>query len=163
VQHLISVARADGIPVLLNAAPAQVLPPALLQGLDHLVVNATEAATLLGRDEDTISEDRHGVTLAFRQMGVKNVILTLGPRGASYRTSDDYGDVEPKPIPPEKVVDTTAAGDTWIASYALDCIYNRPIKDRILRANHAASKTIQKEGAQTSIPFLSDLDIRPGD
>ncbi|KAH8163288.1 hypothetical protein CIB48_g4960 [Xylaria polymorpha] len=133
-------ARDASVPVLLNPAPAQPLPDDAYAGLAHLVVNETEAAVLGG-----------------------NVIVTLGGRGVFYMTAAGAksGLV---PALKAKVVDTTAAGDTFVGQYALDVVGAGSrsgaafdIEAAVHKANRAAAKTVEKLGAQDSIPWRDEL------
>jgi ribokinase len=68
-------ARRKGVETILNPAPAISLPEEAYQGLDHLMVNETEAATLSGIQNPT---DWNEVAAVFISRGVRNVIITLG-------------------------------------------------------------------------------------
>ncbi|KAL4728090.1 putative ribokinase [Fusarium chlamydosporum] len=113
-------AKSAGTPVLLNPAPAQILPTEIYQGLAHLILNETEAALLSNRDEsefESISVVEQAAS-DFLAKGVLNVVITLGGRGAYY--ANNTGVKGLIPAQKVKVVDTTAAGDTFIGSYAIE-------------------------------------------
>ncbi|WP_457336467.1 PfkB family carbohydrate kinase, partial [Rhizobacter sp. P5_C2] len=76
VTRAIAIAHAAGVPVLLNPAPAQALPAALLQQVDVLVPNESEAAVLLG--EALAPAD---AAARLRERGPATVIVTLGADG----------------------------------------------------------------------------------
>jgi ribokinase len=78
-QELTAQARAAGLPVWLNAAPAGELPAAALHGLDTLVVNRVEASALTALSEDSPPE----VLLAALQARVPEtrIVVTLGATG----------------------------------------------------------------------------------
>ncbi|KAF2967868.1 hypothetical protein GQX73_g5711 [Xylaria multiplex] len=156
-------ARDASVPVLLNPAPAQPLPDDAYAGLAHLVVNETEAAVLGGvSEEDLESESGLGsVSKKFLDLGVQNVIVTLGGRGVFYMAA---AGAKKGLVPAEraKVVDTTAAGDTFVGQYSLDVVGARSrggfdIEAAVLKANRAAAKTVEKLGAQDSIPWRDEL------
>ncbi|KAI1327134.1 Ribokinase-like protein [Xylariaceae sp. FL0255] len=156
-------ARTANVPVLLNPAPAQTLPPEAYQGLAHLVVNESEAATLAGvkgADLDTHS-GLESVGAIFLGRGVKNLIITLGGRGVFYFAD---GGATKGLVPAEKanVVDTTAAGDTFVGQYALEIVgagagVAFDIEAAVKKANRAAAKTVERMGAQDSIPWRDEL------
>ncbi|KAK8127614.1 ribokinase [Apiospora sp. TS-2023a] len=158
-------ARAAGVDVLFNPAPATAdLAEEAYEDLAYLLVNETEAATLGGVKETEI-EDEAGlaaVAQKFQTRGVKTVIITLGGRGVFYRSEDG---AQQGLIPAEKakVVDTTAAGDTFAGSYALEFVtakaQGKPfdIATAVRNANKAAAKTVEKLGAQDSIPWRDEL------
>ena len=81
VQRAAEVARAHGVTVILNPAPAQPLPPELLALVDVLVPNESETALLSGQPVGE-EEEAAAAAGALRRQGVETVILTLGARGA---------------------------------------------------------------------------------
>ena len=111
VRHAIGRARAAGVPVLLNPAPAQALPAALLADVDVLVPNETEAALLVGSDLDPTA-----AATRLRALGPATVLLTLGADGLQVDT-DGLAQRVPAPAT-GPVVDTTGAGDTFIGAFA---------------------------------------------
>lgn len=161
-------ARDAGVPALLNPAPAQPLPDDAYDGLAHLVVNETEAAVLGGVTEAADLDTEAGLEAVcgkFLRLGVRNVVVTLGGRGVFYASA---ASATKGLIPAEKadVVDTTAAGDTFVGQYALDVVSSGAgggddaafdIEAAVRRANRAAAKTVEKLGAQSSIPWRDEL------
>ncbi|KAF6820163.1 ribokinase [Colletotrichum sojae] len=156
-------ARSASVPVLLNPAPAQRLPDEAYDGLAHLVINETEAAILSGCQESDLDtpEGLKRVGEWFIAKKVQNVVITLGGRGVYYVTKD--GNAELIPAEKAKVVDTTAAGDTFVGSYCVAAVAAQAkgetlgISQAIRNANHAAAKTVERKGAQTSIPWRDEL------
>ncbi|KAI1418791.1 ribokinase [Xylaria sp. FL1777] len=156
-------ARDASVPVLLNPAPAQPLPDDAYAGLAHLVVNETEAAVLGGVSEADLESESglESVSRKFLGLGVQNVIVTLGGRGVFYMSA---AGAKKGLVPAEKakVVDTTAAGDTFVGQYALDVVgagsgSEFDIEAAVRKANRAAAKTVEKLGAQDSIPWRDEL------
>ncbi|KAI5868519.1 Ribokinase-like protein [Durotheca rogersii] len=143
-------ARAAAVPVLLNPAPAVPLPADAYAGLAHLVVNETEAAILGGLASESVLDDEAGleaVARDFLSRGVRNVIIAVAAKGLL-------------PAEKAKVVDTTAAGDTFVGRYALDVVASGPafdIVEAVKKANRAAAKTVERLGAQDSIPWRDEL------
>ncbi|KAM3468598.1 hypothetical protein MY5147_007780 [Beauveria neobassiana] len=160
VLQALSAAREAGVPVLLNPAPARELPREAYAGLAHLVVNETEAAILSGGKESDL-DDLEGlkrVGAVFLQKGVRNVIITLGGRGVYYATDD--GKSALVDALKANVVDTTAAGDTFVGSYALSVVNSANVFDidtAIRAANKASAITVSRRGAQVSIPWKDEL------
>lgn len=159
VLKVIETAKAMRVKVLLNPAPAVKLPDWVYDDLEHLVVNETEAAVLGGVEESVLdSEDgMEAVSRAFVEKGVRNVVITLGGRGVYYMSSSGAKGV----VPPQKakVVDTTAAGDTAVGQYALEAVQKGPfdIEAAVRKANRAGAKTVERLGAQDSIPYGDEL------
>lgn len=154
-------AKREGVPVLLNPAPAVPLPDEVFDGLAHLVVNETEAAILSGCKESDLDslEGLEKVGKVFMGKGVGKVIITLGGRGVYFITKS--GQQGLCPAEKAKVVDTTAAGDTFAGYYAVDVVSSGADFDcaaAIQRANRAAAKTVERKGAQDSIPWRDELN-----
>ncbi|KAK3324135.1 Ribokinase-like protein [Cercophora scortea] len=156
-------AKERGVNVLLNPAPAQTLPDEAYDGLAHLVVNETEAA-MLGGCEVSVLDDEAGlesVARGFVEKGVKNVIITLGGRGV-YFMSEGGGKKGLVPAEEAKVVDTTAAGDTFVGQYALEAVAVKEgeefdVERAVRKANRASARTVERAGAQDSIPWRDEL------
>jgi len=114
VQHAIALAHAAGVPVLLNPAPAQALPPALLAQVDVLVPNETEAAALIALASDA-PFDAAAAAARLRTLGPRTVIVTLGADGVQVAAA---GVDLHLAAPAVQAIDTTGAGDTFIGAYA---------------------------------------------
>lgn len=149
------IAHEAGVRTILNPAPGMdQIPVELLKLTDIITPNETEAETITSvKVIDEKAAQKAAVNL--REQGVGTVIITIGDKGAfySYQSKNEL-------IPAFKVkaVDTTAAGDTFIgamASVLLTDLSN--LKDAILFANKASSLTVQKYGAQPSIPYKKDI------
>ncbi|KAF2649150.1 ribokinase [Lophiostoma macrostomum CBS 122681] len=165
VLHNMKIAREKGVETIINPAPAIPLPEEAYHGLGHLIVNETEAAILSGIDNPTNWDD---VAAVFIQRGVKNVIITLGGEGVYYQTEKCYSQSKSGNLVPArkvKVVDTTAAGDTFVGAYSVAVSRWRSgsgsadfdLDAAISHANRAASLTVQKKGAQSSIPWVDEV------
>ncbi|KAG9202536.1 hypothetical protein G6514_004274 [Epicoccum nigrum] len=165
VLHNMKAARQKGVETIINPAPAIPLPAEAYEGLGHLIVNETEAAILSGIENPT-SWDK--VAAVFISRGVQNVIITLGGEGVFYQTAKRQAESKNGSIVPArkvKVVDTTAAGDTFAGAYTVAVAHWKAIAQgadfdldaAISHANRAASMTVQKEGAQSSIPWVDEV------
>ena len=162
VMQALRAAKEANVAVLLNPAPAQKLPLAAYQDLAHLVVNETEAALLSDCPESDLDDvaGLQRIGRLFIDRGVLNVIITLGGRGVFYVTKAGKSAL----LSAEKtqVVDTTAAGDTFVGSYALAAVTSPgeqfDIDSAIKAANRAAAKTVARKGAQVSIPWKTELE-----
>ncbi|KAF4587321.1 ribokinase [Ophiocordyceps camponoti-floridani] len=121
LETVLAAIRASTSPVLLNAAPApEPLPRDIYPHITHLIVNESEAATLATSNDGSLLSDEAGlrlVTQRFQDWGVANVVITLGERGVFYAAAG--GEAALIPAEEVDVVDTTAAGDTFVGAYAL--------------------------------------------
>lgn len=165
VLYNMKTARQKGVETIINPAPAIPLPEEAYQGLGHLIVNETEAAILSGIENPTSWDE---VAAIFIARGVKNVIITLGGEGVFYKTFKHQSENQAGRIVPArkvKVVDTTAAGDTFAGAYTVAVAHWKSMARgadfdldvAIAHANRAASMTVQKAGAQSSIPWADEV------
>lgn len=153
VMRAIQIAHAHGVKVLLNPAPAQALSDELLQLVDYLIVNETEASQLSGI---TVS-DRDSAQNASQKLllrGAGAVLLTMGEHGALITVASGSDFI---PAIAVEVVDTTAAGDTFVGALAVGLANGLSLLDASLEAQYTAALTVTKLGAQTSIPQRQEV------
>lgn len=120
VMQVLAAASKNGVETLLNAAPAHYLEKSSYKHIAHLLLNRNEAAMLSGREVDELTDLEAWGSAAeyFILLGVKNVVITLGKRGAYYAThKGEKGIVEA--VPNVKVVDTTGAGYVIFPSFLI--------------------------------------------
>jgi ribokinase len=153
VQYVAEVARSKGKKIILNPAPAQPLCAKLLENIDILTPNETEASMISGIPViDTVSAC--DAARAICNMGVQTVIITLGAKGALIY-SDEFRAV----IPTEKVeaIDTTAAGDVFNGALAVALSENKGMVEAVKFACQAASISVTRIGAQASAPYRHEI------
>ncbi|ARO06978.1 ribokinase [Lactiplantibacillus plantarum] len=150
------LAQAAGQKTILNPAPATTTVPAeLLATTDLIVPNETETETLTGvhiTDEQSMIQGAQKL----QALGVANVIITVGSKGAFWMRGAEHGFV---PAYKVEAVDTTAAGDTFIgalSSVLMPDFSNLAAAVRF--ANRASSIAVQKLGAQPSIPTKEAIE-----
>ncbi len=143
------LASKHGVPVILNPAPAQNLPRELLSLVDFLIPNESETALLTNLPTTSYAE----IDVAARkllQLGVEAVIMTLGERGSLLA---QQGKLTHFPaFRPDKVVDTTAAGDAFVGGFATAMAEGRSLAESVLWGNAAGSIAVTRLGAQPSLP-----------
>ena len=144
-------AHAKGVPVILNPAPAAKLPKELYRCLEWITPNETEAELLTGiKVADAKSAGK--ATEVFRKRGVRHVVITMGSKGVY---CGDCGMMFPaKNV---KAVDCVAAGDTFNGAFAVALAEGKSCKDAIAFAQKAAAISVTRAGAQSSIPFRSEV------
>ncbi|NXY99719.1 ribokinase [Streptomyces sp. BR123] len=142
-------ARAHGVRTVLTPAPAQPLPAELLASVDLLVPNEHEAAALTG-----LTDPRQAAAALLER--VPEVVVTLGAAGALYaaRGREPYA----VPAPRVRAVDSTAAGDTFAGALAVALGEGRPVREALAWAVTAASLSVQRPGAQDSMPVRAETD-----
>ena len=147
------LAAGRGLRVILNPAPAQALPAALFGHLFMIIPNESEAELLTGirvMDESTAEQ----AAQKFYQMGVANVVITLGAKGVYLSTP-----TEKKLIETERVtaVDTTAAGDCFNGALAVAIAEGQMLPAAVRFACWAAARSVTRTGAQASMPLRADV------
>jgi ribokinase len=166
VLQALRTAKATNTPVLMNPAPAAELPEEAYNGLAHLILNETEIA-LLAQVSEADLEDLSKVENAAAGMmarGVQNIVVTLGARGAYYACQNGQSGFVP--AMKVEVVDTTAAGDTFIGNYSVLVVEAASrsetfdIEAAVRSSIVASSITVSKSGAQVSIPWKDELESR---
>ncbi|XXQ69293.1 ribokinase [Neisseriaceae bacterium B1] len=147
-----------GIPVLLNPAPAQPdLELEKVKACEFIVPNETELSLLTGMPVDN-KEDIRNAAAALHQAGVKNVIVTLGSKGALWLSED--GTEKIFPSDQVKARDTTGAGDAFIGCFSHVYVKTGDIAQAIQTANHYAGDSVTRLGTQSSyhdrVAFVAD-------
>lgn len=149
-------ARTRGVSVWLNPAPAMRLSREQLRSIDVLILNETELARMTGQatmdgqvDMDALSE--------LVSAGVSEVIVTLGVRGCHYISKGPAN--FHIPAFPVHALDTTAAGDAFIGSYAAIATAGWTTQEALTFASAAAAITVTRRGAQASIPSREEVEV----
>lgn len=159
VEYVAEMANEKGIKVILNPAPARALSDKLLKNLYIIIPNKNEAEILSGIKVSDFASAKNAAKIISAK-GVDIVVITLGAQGALIKENDEYHFVEAFKV---DAVDTTAAGDTFCGSVCVGLAEGRSILDAVQLAARAAALTVTRMGAQTSIPFrseLSSLDVQ---
>lgn len=156
VREVFSRARTAGATTVLNPAPAAPCDQDLLDLVDYLVVNETEAAFFAGVETVT-GEPAHVVEHArkLQSTPARNVIVTLGAQGVLCLTGEEVIQV-----PGVKVaaIDTTGAGDCFVGGLVVALSEGRQLDAALQFANYAAALSVQHLGASASLPSRQAVD-----
>jgi ribokinase len=156
VAGALELARAEGVETILDPAPAQALPPAVLQRVDILTPNEGEALRLLGRPPARVSPaEAIEMAEALRRMGPKTVVIKLGGQGC---LAHDGLTARHVPSFPVEVKDTTAAGDTFNAGLAVALAEGAALEHALRFASASAAISVTRLGAQASAPTRGEVD-----
>jgi ribokinase len=168
VLHAAKRYKAKGATVILNPAPASQIPNGLLANVDILVLNESELTLLTGMPvRDAKSAERAAQEIL--KLGVKTVIVTLGSKGALVVTSAQVSHVDTFKV---DVVDSTAAGDAFIAGFAakllesnLESASSLAKQEQALALQNAVrygcacgALATTKFGAQPSLPTKEEVE-----
>jgi len=149
VTRAIELAKRHGVKVVLNPAPAQMLPTKLLTQVDYLVPNQTELAFLAG------VEGTDTAVSCLGSLGVTKLIVTLGDEGALVVEKNRETQLQSYPV---EVVDTTAAGDAFVGAFAVALTEGKVTLEAAAFGNAAGALTATRSGAQPSLPKRAELD-----
>ena len=153
VEFAVTVATNVGIPIILNPAPARLLPDELLRKITIITPNEKEAEMLTGIDvTDQASAEKAALILSGK--GIKTIIITMGSQGALIFHEEKFVIV---PAPKVSAVDTTAAGDVFNGALAVALLENRTIYEAVQFANQSAAISVTRLGAQASAPYRNEL------
>ncbi|MCU7497327.1 MAG: ribokinase [Ignavibacteria bacterium] len=153
VMETARISKKHGAVFILNPAPATRLPDELLRLTDYITPNEIELEMLSGIP---VSDAGSATTAAKRLIdkGVKNVVVTLGSKGALLVNRDRSEIFTAREV---DVVDSTAAGDAFNGALAFAISEGKTIDEAIRFANIVASYSVTKLGAQTSMPTMDEI------
>lgn len=145
-------AKEAGCCVLLNPAPAVLLPDELLSNIDILLPNEHEVKMLLPSRQTSLSHRQ--IAGRFFDFGGKALIVTLGERGAEIH---EPAGMQILPGIAADVVDTVGAGDCFCGALAAGLAFGDELAAAVRLANKAASLSVQRPGAISSLPLRVDV------
>lgn len=139
--------------IIIDPAPAMPLPDSLLSSVDYITPNEGELALLTGLPTGSYDQ----VIEASRQLtarGARAVLAKMGARGAAYiDVSADFA----SPGIKVAAVDTTAAGDSFNAGFAVALANDMPIREAMRFANCVGALSTQGAGAQQAMPAMAQV------
>jgi ribokinase len=153
IDYLIKNAKRRGMKVCMNVAPFD--PSALslpLELIDILVVNEIEGAGLA--DMRQTSDYKAILERLVTRYPASEILLTIGKQGCWYAFKDlrVHHDIYDTPV-----VDTTAAGDTFIGYYLASIARGCSIRQALQYASKAAGLAVSRPGAMASIPLAEEV------
>lgn len=155
VEELVKMCDELNVPIILNPAPAVVLKEDVLSKVTYLTPNETELSVLTGHSVETIEEIKEAANILLNQ-GVKNLIVTLGDKGALLANQKEMTIIEGYPV---KAIDTVAAGDSFNGALAKGIVDGMKIEDAIRLANAVGALTVTKSGAIPSLPSKEEVEV----
>ena len=156
VEHLALICTHEGIPLMLDPAPATALPAGLLERVDWFTPNETEAAFYMEQfAHSSLADDPAEIAHGLIASGAQRVVLKLGSRGAyvadSLRSGKLVHTFAVKPI------DTTAAGDCFNGAFAVGLMEGRSPAESARFGSGAAAISVTRVGAQPSMPDRAEV------
>jgi ribokinase len=151
-----ALARRAGIPIVLDAGPAQAFPLEQVRGVEILTPNETETLALTGLEIGTIDEAAYAASVLLARAEAHAVVMKLGEKGALLRVAN--GATEHFPAQNVEVVDTTAAGDAFTAAMTVRYLETGDLRDAVAYGNLAGALTVTRLGAQPSLPTAAEVE-----
>jgi ribokinase len=153
VKTAIHLAHKHQVRIILNPAPFSKLPPAMLSIIDFITPNETEVALLA--NQFGLTFEKSNIPELVSRMKIKNLIITLGSKGALVMGSDLAKEIPGFSVNP---VDTTAAGDAFNSGLACAIARGLDIAEAVRYANGVAALSTTRIGAQSSLPKGDAVD-----
>lgn len=151
----LEAARQAGVVTIFNPAPAMAVPDKIWHFCDWTTPNETEAAALSGVAVDSVDSALDAADALVRH-GVRNVLITLGEKGALL--SGEAGSAVFPPLADATVVDTTGAGDAFNAGLAVALAEGRSAEDAIRFATAVAGLSVGRPGTAASMPTRTEIE-----
>jgi ribokinase len=157
VNCLASLCAREGVPLILDPAPATDLPPEIFKHIAWFTPNQTEADFFTGKAKG--GEKTTAAAEVARQImanGVHGVVLKMGEQGVYTESKECVGQVIP--AFPVIAVDTTAAGDAFNGGFATGLMLGKNPIESAYFANAVAAISVTRSGAQPSMPSLAEVE-----
>jgi ribokinase len=153
VREAISMARKEGVRVILDPAPLPADFPLELLDVDVVCPNQSEAAAIVGNPVETI-EQAHAAIERLHDLGAKNAIITMAAQGAVVSDSRSIQHLPPFKVAP---VDTTAAGDAFAGAFAVRLGEGASLIEATRFACGAGAIAATREGAQPGMATRNEI------
>ncbi|MGD0278638.1 MAG: ribokinase [Smithella sp.] len=156
VEKAVEIAHASGTKVILNPAPAPLnpLPGNLLEKVDIITPNETEASLLTGVKVSSMDDAKHAARV-LKARGIGHVIITMGSKGALVLTDSREYIIDPIKV---KVMDTTGAGDAFNGGLATALAEGRDIVQAVAFANATGALSVTRIGTAPAMPYRDEIE-----
>lgn len=156
VEHLASLCAREGVPLVLDPAPAMELPPAIFKHISWFTPNESEAAFYLDNRAGAGNPSYQEMADELLSKGMNGVVLKRGQDGIFLALRDSAG--IPLPAFSVQAVDTTAAGDAFNGGFATGLMLGMPPLEAARFASAVAAVSVTRVGAQPSMPSRDEVD-----
>lgn len=153
VKRVLELSHEKQKKVILNPAPAQSLDDNFYPLINIITPNESEAEILTGIKVDDVFSATKAANILLEK-GVSNVVITMGEKGAFFKNNEEEFLV---PAQKANAIDTTGAGDTFNGALAVAIAEGQSWRDAITFGNNAGAFSVEKMGAQVSIPRRDQL------
>ena len=156
VVHALKIAKENKVTTILNPAPAAKLDSSVFPLVDYFTPNESEAS-FYASGEIKNREDAEKYGQEFLDLGVKNLLITLGDQGVYFQNNNEKH-FEPSLSLGSKVIDTSGAGDAFSGAFATALCEEKSISDSIKFANAFAGISTTRIGTANSMPSREEID-----
>ena len=154
IKYGLKKAKEAGKYTILNPAPAVVLEDEIIENVDLLTPNETELEILSGIQINNEDDIKRAAQIMIDK-GVKELIVTLGSKGSLYINKERSMFKSAYKV---QAVDTTAAGDSYTGALSVAFSNNKGVEEAMDFASKVGALSVMKEGAQSSLPTLKDVE-----
>ena len=156
-QSAAKIASAKGVPIFVDAAPASAdYPLSTLPEVEIFSPNETETETYTGIKPVGSDSSLRAALELYKRVKCKYIVIKQGERGSFIYDGKKYYMIPAEPV--MRVVDTTAAGDTFTAAMTLEYLRTGDIVASVRYATAAAAITVTRSGASVSIPTAKEVE-----
>ena len=154
IKYGLKKAKEAGKYTILNPAPAVVLEDEIIKNVDLLTPNETELEILSGVEINNEDDIKRAAQIMIDK-GVKELIVTLGSKGSLYINKERSMFKSAYKV---NAVDTTAAGDSYTGALSVAFANGKNVEEAMDFASKVGALSVMKEGAQSSLPTLKDVE-----
>ena len=156
VVHALKIAKENKVTTILNPAPAAKLDSSVFPLVDYFTPNESEAS-FYASGEIKNRDDAEKYGQEFLDLGVKNLLVTLGDQGVYFQNNNEKH-FEPSLSLGSKVIDTSGAGDAFSGAFATALCEEKSVSDSIKFANAFAGISTTRIGTANSMPSREEID-----
>lgn len=156
VAHLTAICTREGVPLILDPAPATALPPGFFRHVTWLTPNQSEALFYTEGPAAESELDPRSAALELLRQGAEGVVLKLGAEGVF--VADKDGNIHSLPAFDVHAVDTTAAGDAFNGGFAVAQLKGMSVIESARFASAVAAISVTRHGAQPSMPTFQEVE-----
>lgn len=151
IPYIVEKAYEKGMKIILNPSPMNDrIFDINLNYIHCFILNEIEAESLTEKSEDK--------EILLKKLQEKfphaEIILTLGEQGSLYSKDNKVIEQEAYKV---KVIDTTAAGDTFTGYYLVGRLDGKTVKESLDTAAKASAIAVSRNGAAPSIPQKDEV------
>ena len=150
----INIAHRSNVKIVLNPAPAVLIPDHILCKIDTITPNETEAFVLTGIEVNSL-ETAEKAAQVFLKKGVKNVVITMGDLGA-YATDGRKSELLPRIT--VDAVDTTGAGDAFNGGFVTALSEGKNLFEALRYGNATGALAVTKMGTAPAMPYREAIE-----